>query len=101
MDKKRKEWAKKNNIKIAENGFIENFCGLPNHVKPILSDKPYEVQKYIGFDGRTKTYSQLTPEEKVDLEENPKRTIKNLEEKYRERTRRIKNICDTEQEKHP
>ena len=67
MDEKRKAWCEKYNVKIADGGFIDKFCML-EHVQCILpheGGKPY----FIGFDGKSKTYEQLTEEEKQDYQE--------------------------------
>ena len=72
MDDKRKEWCKKYEINIADEGFIDKYC-LPEHVKRIIPKRPGEKVYYIGLDGKNKTYGQLTEEEKTDLQEQEKR----------------------------
>lgn len=76
MDEKRKEWCKKYEVKIVDGGFIDKYC-IPEHVECILSHEPEREPYFIGFDGTTKTYEQLTEEEKEDykkqIEEIPKR----------------------------
>ena len=105
MNEKRKAWCKKYEVKIVDGGFIDKWC-LPEHVECILPNKPGQKPYFIGFDGKPKSYEELTEEEKQDYKEQGKDTKKLLNEvlnkmKYRERTRRIKNICDAEQEKNP
>ena len=80
IDEKRKNWLEKYKVSVgnttfkgkplgfSENGFIANYC-MPKHVKYVIpnniedsSAKPY----FIGFDGRRKSYEELTEEEKQD-----------------------------------
>ena len=68
MNEQRKAWCKKYKVNIAEGGFIEKYC-IPEHVECILPSRPNGELKFIGFDGRLKSYSQLTEEEKKDYEE--------------------------------
>ena len=67
MDEKRKAWCEKYEVKIADGGFIDAFCGLPEHVTPILTSDGSKPAYYVGFDGRNKTYDELTEEEKAVL----------------------------------
>jgi len=77
MDEKRKEWCKKYEVKIADGGFIDEYC-TPEHVKCILPQELGRELYFIGFDGRTKTYEQLTKEEKQDYEKQIKEIPKKL-----------------------
>ena len=75
MDEKRKAWCEKYKVKIADGGFIEKYC-MPEHIECVLPSREGEKPYFIGFDGKAKTYEQLTEEEKEDyqrqLEEIPK-----------------------------
>ena len=79
MDEKRKAWCEKYEVKIADGGFIDAFCGLPEHVTPILTSDGSKPAYYVGFDGRNKTYDELTEEEIQDLNQREQRIIENLE----------------------
>lgn len=79
MNDERKNWCKKYNINIASNGFVDVFCGLPKHVEPVLPTNGEPIH-YIGFDGKAKTYSDLTEEELEDLEGRKNRIEKSLSE---------------------
>jgi len=111
MDKKRKAWCEKYQVKMADGGFIEKYCA-PEHVERMANSYPMTGFTYIGWDGRATTWEGLTEEEKQDFEERIKdndlaKLIHHIAEEqdkgknYRERTRRIKNICYAEQEKYP
>ena len=93
MDEKRKAWCEKYKVKIADGGTIDKFCGLPEHVTPVLTSDGHKPTYFVGFDGRRKMYDELTEEEIQDLNQREQRIKEKLSEKYRERTRRIKNIC--------
>lgn len=71
MDKKRKAWCEKYKVKIADGGFIEKYC-IPGHVECILPNREGQKPYFIGFDGKAKTYEQLTEEEKQDYQEQIK-----------------------------
>ena len=92
MDEKRKNWLEKYKVGVgdvtfkgkplgfSENGFVANYC-LPKHVKYVLPStinnsgaKPY----FIGFDGRKKSYEELTEEEKQDYN-NQLKDLKELD----------------------
>ena len=79
MDEKRKAWCEKYEVKIADGGFIDAFCGLPEHVTPILTSDGSKPAYYVGFDGKNKTYDELTKEEIQDLNQREQRIIENLE----------------------
>jgi len=81
MDEARRAWCKKYEVNIAEGGFIDST--LPEHVTYVLPTRDSGRRgHYIGFDGRAKTWEQLTEEEKQDyqaqLEEVPERIKKYL-----------------------
>jgi hypothetical protein len=75
MDKKRKAWCEKYKVKIADEGFIDVFSGLPEHVQPILPKQ----KEFIGFNGDVKRYEELTEEEIEDLNQRETRIIENLQ----------------------
>ena len=68
MDEARKAWCEKYKIKIADGGFIEKYC-IPEHVECVLPSREGQKPYFIGFDGKAKTYEQLTEEEKQDYHE--------------------------------
>ena len=79
MDEKRKAWCEKYKVKIADGGFIDKFC-MPEHVECILPTQPGQKPYFIGFDGKSKTYEQLTEEEKQDYLEQQAQIQENLHE---------------------
>ena len=79
MDEKRKAWCKKYNVKIAEDGFISNYC-IPDHVQCILSSRQGQKPYFIGFDGISKTYEELTEEEKQDYQEQINKILEKIHE---------------------
>ena len=79
MDEKRKAWCEKYEVKIADGGFIDTFCELPEHVTPILTSDGSTPAYFVGFDGRRKTYGELTEEEIQDLNQREQRIIESLE----------------------
>ena len=70
MNEERKKWLEKYNVKIAENGFIAEYC-IPEHVKCILLTNGNTY--FIGFDGKRKAYGELTEEEKEDYKQQCKK----------------------------
>ena len=84
MDKE--GWRKE----IKKEGFVNKFC-TPKHVGLVLPERPGQVALFWGLDGTTKTYDQLTDEELADWKEQCSEIPRRINEKYRERTRRINN----------
>ena len=78
MDEARKAWCEKYEVKIADGGFIEEYC-IPEHVECVLETEIQESY-FIGFDGKRKTLSQLTEEEKQDYQEQVNKISRNLQE---------------------
>lgn len=79
MDEKRKKWCEKYKVKIADGGFIDKYC-MPDHVQCVLSNIEGEKPYFIGFDGKTKNYEQLTEEEKQDYKKQTEEIPKRLNE---------------------
>ena len=79
MDESRKAWCEKYKVQIANGGFIEKYC-IPEHVECVLPSKQGEKPYFIGFDGKSKTYKQLTEEEKQDYQEQIKKMTSRLNE---------------------
>lgn len=49
MDEKRKAWCEKYNVKIADGGFIDVFCGLPEHVEVQLTSDGKRTNNFYRF----------------------------------------------------
>ena len=80
MDEARKAWCEKYKVNIVEGGFADSYL-IPEHVQHVLpSSEDGGIGYYIGFDGKAKTWQQLTDEEKQDYEEQLAEAPKRLEE---------------------
>lgn len=77
MNEERKAWCKRNKVNIPQGGFRDKFC-TSEHVGYVLPIRPGEKAYFIGFDGKAKSYEQLTPEEKQDFKEQQSKITENL-----------------------
>lgn len=68
MDEKRKAWCEKYKVDIKDGGFKDKYV-IPEHVERILTTEPGTKPFFVGFDGKAKTYEELTEEEKKDYQE--------------------------------
>ena len=79
MNEKRKKFLEEN--KIPQGGFREKFA-ISEHVEVVLSNHIGEKPYFIGFDGKSKKWEELTELERQDYLENNsvEKKIKSLHE---------------------